>query len=62
MLHLHNIYVLGCQPEHFECDSHRCVDISKRCDSQSDCDDGADELDCSGSIVPSSFGACLFES
>lgn len=36
----------------FECGSGGCIDFRKRCDTQLDCEDGSDEMDCQKSTCP----------
>ncbi|CAH0716592.1 unnamed protein product, partial [Brenthis ino] len=37
-----------CPDNEFRCDETRCIAADKRCDRVQDCDDAADEIDCSG--------------
>lgn len=39
--------ICECHPdEHFKCASGQCIDKSYRCDTDIDCPDGTDELNC----------------
>lgn len=35
-----------CNPDQFACTSGECISLSWRCDSEADCTDSSDELDC----------------
>ena len=44
-----------CNEQQFTCKYGDCIDMTKRCDGKTDCDDGSDEYECS-IIVPSLNG------
>merc|ERR1711970_1468637 len=53
-----------CNPrEHFECESGGCIDVTYRCDRDTDCSDGSDERNCTSFCSSSEFscdnGNCI---
>lgn len=47
------MYMLGvifleptCSADHFQCSSDRCIPLSFKCDSDNDCGDRSDEINC----------------
>lgn len=47
----------GCSPDQFQCSSGHCIDMSQKCDFQTDCCDGSDE----NAATCSAYNLCDFE-
>ena len=41
-------FFVGCEEDQFICGNGWCIAISKECDDIVDCEDGSDEINCSG--------------
>ncbi len=44
-------FVSGCSSFQFTCQNGECIPIEWRCDSEPDCFDGEDEINCSGKTI-----------
>ncbi|KAK3888250.1 hypothetical protein Pcinc_007679 [Petrolisthes cinctipes] len=40
------VMLTKCSPDHFTCRDNQCVPLEKVCNSENDCTDGGDEIDC----------------
>ncbi|KPP59383.1 SCO-spondin-like, partial [Scleropages formosus] len=49
----------GCRQHEFRCASGHCIPLAWRCDGETDCPDGDDELACGGRCSPGQF-PCLY--
>lgn len=48
-----------CSPNQFDCGDRTCIDVTRRCDNYRDCEDGRDEINCTGKLTPLLVNFCI---